>query len=205
MESEPLWRPPSSSGRSSRAGSQTLFQYYDPDAIFHIKPDVVTGYYTLLGGQPEADLTVAYFSLIDGNVLQSVFGLSRTRVYLSNFQGDVTRERRIVYAYATLFRLCVSLFAGVQRSASALLFDGVSSIGRSKMSALVPQNPTTHNQITPQQARRVPSGTSVRLLVLPTVRPLRAVLPPTPPTARHAGGDRRGLQPIGTGLDVDIR
>jgi hypothetical protein len=138
MESEPLWRPPSS-GRSSRAGSQTLFAYYDPDAIFHIKPDVVTGYYTLLGGQPEADLTVAYFSLIDGNVLQSVFGLSpltpvsatggasRTRVYLSNFQGDVTRERRIVYAYATLFRLCVSLFAGVWRSALRFCLKGSSS------------------------------------------------------------------------------
>lgn len=115
MERDPLLPP---SRRSSRAGSnQTVFQYYDPDAIFDLQPDHVAGYYTLLGGSPEADLTVAFFSLLDGNVLQSVFGLSpltpiaqtggasRTRVYLSNFQGDVAQERRIVYAYATLFRL----------------------------------------------------------------------------------------------------
>jgi hypothetical protein len=92
-------------------------QYYDPEALFEIRIDVVDGLYVLLGGRPEADLTVAYYAILDGNVLPSLYGLTpldsvaqaagltRTRAFLSGFQGNDALERRIVYAYATVFRL----------------------------------------------------------------------------------------------------
>lgn len=87
------------------------------EAIWNIRPDVCSGFFALLGGAPEADMTVAYHAILEGNVLNAVFGFNalepdeqmegmrEARTYLSKFMGDMAQERRIIYAYATLFRL----------------------------------------------------------------------------------------------------
>lgn len=91
--------------------------FFDPEAIWHISPDVVSGFHMLLGGAPEADMTVAYHAILEGNILNAVFGFNAmepdeqmegmwaARTYLSQYMGDTAQERRIIYAYATLFRL----------------------------------------------------------------------------------------------------
>ncbi len=94
----------------------TTHTYYDPEALFALKPDVVQGFYTLLAA-PEADPSLQYFSVIDGNVLSTCAGLrptdspphslTRTRAFLAEFQGEERKEREIVYAYQTLFRSLV--------------------------------------------------------------------------------------------------
>lgn len=126
-EREPFLRScGGSSGKTTRRQHQqqhqqhrTALQYFDPEEIFALPPVVVHGFYVLLGGTPEADMTVAYHSIVDGNVLPSVFGQNtllpapqteaagRTRLFLSGFMGQDAQERRIVFGYATLFRLCV--------------------------------------------------------------------------------------------------
>jgi len=111
MEQEALLQP------GGGARTTTALPYFDPDGIFELPPGVLEGYYILLGGRPEADLTVAYYAILDGSVLPSIFGLkpldplsqmgpvARTRAFLSEFQGNDAQERRIVFAYATMFRL----------------------------------------------------------------------------------------------------
>lgn len=106
-EREPLYRarPPAA--------------YFSHDAIFRIGPEKARGYYIVLGGAPEADMTLAFHSILEGNVLDAVFGCSAlspeeeptegmmraARKYFSSFMGNHAQERRIIYAYATLFRL----------------------------------------------------------------------------------------------------
>lgn len=99
----------------SSASHPAPHAFYDADALFRLPPEVVRGFSALLAS-PEADPTVAYYAVIDGNVLAMCLGastpfppshlpsLARTRALLVQVQGDSRKEREVVYAYATVFR-----------------------------------------------------------------------------------------------------
>ena len=53
---------------------QHAVRLYDAEALMEVSPDLAHGYLVLLSSNTNEDLTLAFASLVDGNVLDACFG-----------------------------------------------------------------------------------------------------------------------------------
>lgn len=59
---------------------QNGVRLYDAEALMEVSPDVAHGYLVLLSSNKNEDLTLAFASLVDGNVLDACFGSHPQRI-----------------------------------------------------------------------------------------------------------------------------